>query len=138
MPWQAHIFVGERVHDYDEVRAVFDKLGYKHGDIDDDELQEEEFSAQITAYGVQHEVSVQFYQEQEGGIEFPVSRSDPYTDALVGIKLTQRYEPGIFNSGWPHGREEPFELDLEELGKVLAQVRKWWPDAKILMMDVFS
>jgi hypothetical protein len=39
MPWQAQLFIGVPVHDDEEVREVFQKLG-RH-DLDADDLEEE-------------------------------------------------------------------------------------------------
>lgn len=141
MPWQAHLYVGERVATFDDVRRVFAKLGHIDP-ITDEDIDYKETPAlkkTITLDGQTFNVTVEFEQESEGGSSFP---SDPangdYTDALIGIALTRRYSAAILDRAYEHGgRPEPFRLDLVEIHSILDQVHVWWPDAELFMFEVF-
>jgi hypothetical protein len=61
MPWQGHLFIGERVSTNADVRAIFTKLGYT-GDLSDEEINDKSPSVSKTVElkGVVYPVSITF------------------------------------------------------------------------------
>lgn len=146
MPWQAHLFIGEVVHDYVEIKEVLDKLGIDYSHImDNDDLFSGEAYKKVILHipgelgttGKNFTVAIQPMKESEGGTCFPVNKSNPYTDAIVGFELTSRYDPSILDRDYKHGRPEPFVINLNEANVLLQQVRKFWPEAQLIMWDNF-
>lgn len=144
MPWQGHLFIGERVSTNADVRAIFTKLGYT-GDLSDEEINDKmpSVSKTVELKGVTYPVSITFSMEtDDGAYELPSGPDEDIdtshdTYAYVGFALTSRYSPAILDRAYEHGRVDPFELDLEEIQIILAQARTWWPDCKVLMCDCF-
>ena len=150
MPWQAQLFIGERVHDDEEAKQVFIKLGVSELDgqkietLTGDELEEalwnmgavDRFAWVPTANGEHEnkEVQIMFRREGEGGCSWPVERDEDYSDAIVGFALTTRYAPGILTR--KGSRPEPFEFDPQDILDILESVHAWWPDAKALLWSV--
>lgn len=134
MPWQAHLFVGQGVRTYSDVRLIFGKLGVEKErmDIADWAVGEIVVKRQLTV----GEVKIRFVFEAESGDSFPVPRNAPI-NAFVGFPLTSRYKGAILDRKFPNGRPEPFRLDLVEIQLILDQVRVWWPEAEILMYEIF-
>ena len=147
MPWQAQLFIGVSVHDNEEVREVFQKLGRHDLDaLDADELEEElweepsvkkELWVPEGSESVKQEITIYFQRESEGGSDWPVPRDEAYTDAIVGFALTSRYRPAILDKGHEHGRPEPFEFNPQDILDILEQVHAWWPEAKALLVECF-
>jgi hypothetical protein len=159
MPWQGHLFIGQKVHDYGEVIEIFQKLGVTELDALGEKLKsasdentksdiEQEVqealwdmsSVERTIHykGVDWPVRIDFAHEGEGGADFPVDKDERYTDAAVCFHLTQRYRGAILDFEDQHGgRHEPFAFDPLELQEILVQVRSWWPDAQVLIWTVF-
>ena len=142
MPWQGHLWIGESVSNWEEVRAIYDKLGIDYKDIKDEWNDffrnphlpgaKRQVRYKDTTFGV----SITFEHEGEGGMRFP--NNEVYSDALVGFQITSRYSPAVIDS-WcgTGGRPEPFEFDPQDLVDILKQVREWWPDAKCIIWTNF-
>jgi hypothetical protein len=143
MAWQAQLFIGVAVHDNEEAREVFQKLGDNHelesfeGEDLEEELYETTLKRTILHKGMSKEVEIFFRQECEGGQEWPVRRTEAYSDAIVGFALTSRYLPAILDEGHVHGRPEPFEFDAHEICGILESVHEWWPEAKAMIWGVW-
>lgn len=152
MPWQAHIWIGVKIHDYVEARQALLALEkgpgvkLKHGPAGagstvagtvDELLPDIAFLVPLVYKGKSVVAKATMEVDREHGVTFPVPNSRVYTAALVGIHLTSRYSPAILDEGHRNGRPEPFELDLDALQDLLAQVRGWWPEARVLMMDIW-
>lgn len=138
MPWQAHLFVGVPVHNYDEVRAVFTKLGIGTAlAVKDEDLSGVSKRASVKHRGKVFRVAIAFMREYEGGCEFPVGIEEKYTDAIVGFELTSRYKGAILDAKEPNGRPEPFVFDPNDCAAILKQVREWWPAARLMIWDNF-
>jgi hypothetical protein len=115
MPWQAQLFIGVPVHDYDEARQILGNLGAVLKGYDDEILGETAVSKTVNFRGKARPITVAFMQESEGGCPFPVPKSEPYTDAIVGFDLTARYSPALLDEGHKTGRPEPFCFDPLEV-----------------------
>ena len=143
MPWQAQLFIGQRVHDAHEAREIFQKLGCHTLEyLNDEELEEElwndpKFDRYAFHKGENIEVEIRFRRECEGGCPWPVPRTDDYSDAIIGFALTSRYAPAILDKGHSHGRSEPFEFEPHDICEILDKVREWWPEAKAIIWDVW-
>ena len=149
MPWQGHLFIGQKVHNYDEVRAIFKTLGKTNWTLDgepypydDEALSNDEYDdiQQTIEYrGNKIEVAIRLRIEGEGGCDFPAEQDErDYTDAMVGFALTRRYRGAILDAGFEHGgRPEPFVFDPLEIQAILDQVRVWWPEAQALIWTIF-
>lgn len=136
MPWQAHLFIGERVHDFDEARAIYLKLdpNVKFPDDVYDEWPEVPFELKL--HGKSYDLGCSLFIEGEGGYPWP--SEDKYnTGAMVCIPITSRYSPSILDRAHMCGRPDPFEINLEEVTDLLNQVRETWPDAQFMICDRF-
>jgi len=147
MPWQAHLFIGERVIDQTDVRRILTTLQHPDASLSDDDLDASvedrtdfETPFTLTYKGRQFSLPATLYIEGEAGGD-PLPRKARFRDensfALFGIQITSRYKGTLLDLGTPHGRPDPFVLDLAALADLLRQVRERWPAAEILMMDVF-
>jgi hypothetical protein len=78
MPWQAQLFIGQRVHDNHEAREVFQKLGWhvleylNDAELEDALWEDPGFKWTIMHKGVSKEVEIFFRREMEGGCDWPV------------------------------------------------------------------
>jgi len=146
MPWQAHLFIGEPIATYEQAAAILIKLGADPAQVEakKDELDyhaPEDLGTpkrSITYRGVVHEVAPAVFVEGEAGDSFP--EQDPKamnTFAMVCFPLTTRYSPEILDVGNPHGRPDPFIIDMDGVADILRQVREWWPEAQFMVCDVF-
>lgn len=138
MPSQAQLYIGQRVHDFEEIEALYKKLGVDTTDVDPEDpytLYDCEKSVKLNYQGEEVTLLLGFHYDNEGS--FPVPRDEDYSSALVGISLTSRYAPTLLDRGHEHGRPDPFELDLGALASLLEQVRTFWPEAEVLMMDIW-
>jgi len=139
MPWQAQLFIGQRVHNWDEVRAIYKKFGHVLSE-DDLELEETQWDLPTIPFsfnwdGEQWNVHASFRREPEGGCPFPVDKLEDYSDAAIVFDLTSRYKGAILDGQYEHGRPEPFEFEVEDVLHILNQVRKKWPEAKAIIWD---
>jgi hypothetical protein len=166
MPWQGHLLIGQRVHDWVEVLEIFRTLGVHEFDALYDRTQkpgydplgedrdwsddlnveiqeaiwdmETKLERTIVHKGVTYEVQIEFRHEGEGGALFPVPKDEEYTDACVYFSLTQRYRGAVLDFAHEKGgRPEPFEFDPQDIAHVLAQVNEWWPEAKAMIWTKF-
>lgn len=135
MPWQAQLFIGVPVHDYDEARQILGKLGAFLKGYDDESLCNTAANKTVNFRGKVRQITIGFSREAEGGCPFPMPKSEPYTDAIVGFYLTARYSPALLDEGHKHGRPEPFCFDPLEVADLLKQVREWWPEAQAIIWD---
>lgn len=132
MPDQGQLFIGEITSSYEQVRDVLEKLGVSV-DVGDQTLEDAlcddlfHLEKYVVDDGKTRRVKVEFHWSSETGPD----------ESLVGIELTSRYSPAILDEGMPHGREEPFVVDVERIQTILAQVREWWPDARLILWTVF-
>lgn len=97
-------------------------------DPEDYHYVEESAVRQLTIRGKTFSVPVSLYFESEAGTP---------CYGYVGFQLTSRYRAAVIDDGHEHGRPDPFVLDLDVLGEILRDVRRWMPEAQILLMDVF-
>lgn len=145
MPYQAHLFIGERVGTFDDARGVLRRLGVRDDQMPEDEEEFDEHlrdglaesfalpERQIIYRGTQY-AAIPFLFAEEFPAEEPTS---DYTCALIGIPLTSRYRGAILDVDYVRGgRPEPFEINLDDAADLLRQVQEWWPTAKLLMMDI--
>ena len=143
MPWQGHLFIGQKVRNYQEAAEIFKSLGVEIEAFDNDEDAWEVFDGislkkEVEYQGVNYPIEIDFMHESEGGYDFPVANDEDYTDAAVAFHLTQRYSGAILDHEHQHGgRPEPFEFDPIELDVILREVRTWWPNAKLMIWTVF-
>ena len=93
MSWQAHIFVGERVHNFKEIEKIAQSFNMKL-DVPVEERKNwpsiqdvwnESFPPKFifTYDGKTFSDTPEFLVESEGGNEFPVHHNVKYTDAIV-------------------------------------------------------
>ncbi len=145
MPWQGQLYIGQRIHNIDEARAVLTAL-HRAGDDriperdeDDDDIGElPSLTRNVVHAGKPFTVQVEVHQTEEGGVSFPVPASEPYTDALIGFELTARYRGAILDAAFTSGgRPEPFAVDVAAVADILRQVREWWPSAEVLILTMF-
>jgi hypothetical protein len=147
MPWQGHLFIGERVHSYQEAAEVFKSLGLEIKPFSSEEdawdvFDQAHVSKEIDHRGVKYTAEITLIVEREGGVDFqfdkPIPTDEPYTDAAVAFHLTQRYRGEILDHEHQEGgRPEPFDFDPEDLVSILKQVREWWPKAQVMIWTVF-
>ena len=147
MPWQAQIFIGQRVHSTQEAVGILRSLGVDLSVLDEDPERMDDldgwqirfrFPSHSIAYaGQTFEVRPQYMEETEGGGPFGGRPENDYTDAIVGFNLTSRYEGAILDHATENGRPEPFYIDVEGLSDILRQVREWWPEAQAMVWNVF-
>lgn len=138
MPTQAQLYIGERVHDFEEIEALYEKLGVDTAAADPEDpytLYDCQKPVTLNYRGETVTLSLGFYNDNEGS--FPVPKDEAYSSALVGIALTSRYAPTLLDRGHEHGRPDPFEVDVGALADLLEQVRDFWPEAEVLMMDIW-
>lgn len=138
MPWQGHIYIGQKVRSYEEARSILANLDddpdRDWDSMDIEALRASCFDASVHLHGNEFHVCVGLMEEWEGG--------DPYTyddspDAMVGFGLTSRYKGSILDKDCENGQTEPFEFDPSDITEILSQVRKWWPEAKAIIWTVF-
>jgi hypothetical protein len=140
MPWQAQLFIGQPVHNGQEVIDILKGLGVEttstRYEIDEDhEIEMTTLKKAIIVKRKAVKVDIELYIEEEGGVRWPVDKNEDYTDALIGFPLTSRYVAGLLNT--KESRPEPFVFDPLEVYDILTQVRAWWPQAQAMLWDVF-
>lgn len=150
VPWQAHFWIGVRIYDFADMRNALLALEAAPGaklvtgplgpnslvaTATESQLEDSCFEIPLSYKGMPVWGTAYAVVDQKHGVEFPVPRTSDYTAALVGIQLTSRYEPSILDARHPHGRPEPFEVDLDALQDLLAQVRTWWSEAQVLLLE---
>lgn len=134
MPWQGHLFIGQRVHDKKEAAAIMRKLA--PASLSTKNIKDTPIAKTIRYRGKKFSVKIEFLFEVEGGAVLPMKGD--YTDAMVGFALTRRYRGVILDEEYQNGgRPEPFPFDPTELTKILKQVRKWWPEAQTLIWTIW-
>jgi hypothetical protein len=148
MPWQGHLWIGEPVHNYEEVREALLRAGASKDELpeQDDELYEVNV---VIDDKIKHlpcvpddndEYFVEFLHEGESGCPFPpqdkYEQQSPF--ALVGFPITMRYKGEILDREFVEGgRPDPFVINLDEVHQLLEAVHKFWPQAQLLLMDNF-
>lgn len=137
MPHQAHLFIGQPVRDYLEIREVFGKLDVQTSGISDDELFEKSIGKTVALdYGGRKlDVQISLHWELEDGNPFPVPGTVDATTVAVAVALTGRYRGKILDGSEPHGRPDLFCFDPEEILGLLSQVRQFWPEARVFVWD---
>jgi hypothetical protein len=142
MAWQAQLYIGVKVHSLPEAKRVLAGLGVSDFPHESKSwyYKYPEKQSKIVYKNVTYPVNVSFQFEPEGGSvisvdEVPQEEKRSYTDAIVGFPLTARYKGEILDVDEENGRPEPFEIDIEGCSDILSQVRKWWPEAQLLMWD---
>jgi len=148
MPWQAQLFIGKRIRTFNNIRAIFDELGIDHSQASDENLRYPEdcgpplvkkVTLTLDDFSFTAEMTAMF--ECEGGSDFPAVDTlmieEAYTDAIIGLPLTGRYRPSILDRAHEHGRPEPFTINLHEAAELLGQVQAFWPDAELLLWDMY-
>lgn len=147
MPAQAQLFVGVPINIPADLSAVAKRFGVHLTDPKDLHKSGEEFS--------QAQLTIQV-EGQPRAVELLIASDEGYEDwglrgpvintitgqggdswLLVGVDLTSRYFPSILDAGWPHGRPDPFVLDLERLTRIRNEVREQWPEAEIILQEVW-
>lgn len=149
MPWSSQIFIGVPLVDVEDAIKVLKKFDIATPEYADD-LEWEDFEdtedmvQEIVINGVTHELcfELQFSDSSDLGKDCcPKETSNSgHTmsyGVLFGAELTSRYAPSVIDTDWEHGRSDPFVLDLELLMKIRHEVGKFFPEAEILLMDVF-
>jgi hypothetical protein len=147
MPWQSHLWIGEPVHNYQEVRDAFLCAGVSKAEMPrkndnlytvridiSDKIRHLPFVPDGNKY------TINFVWEAESGVYFPpeseLDEQSPF--ALVGFQITGRYEGKILDRDYADdGRPDPFVIDLDEVQMLLNEVHLWWPEAKFMIMDNF-
>jgi len=141
VPTQAHLHVGIPINSPADLVRAAQRFGVtppaNQRDLDDWEAAFSSVALTIEGQPVGLDIR---WDDDVGPWQQPYQNTvtgkpgDSYT--MIGAQLTSRYSPAIVDEGWTRGgRSEPFVLDLIRLAKILAAVRKVWPEAEILMMD---
>ena len=136
MPWQGHLFIGQPVRNYQELRDILTKLGIENDKTPDDELFDGSMckAVELELKGATYKASIVAYWEQEGGARFPATSG--CSDAAVALNLTSRYRGAILDAAYTRGgRPEPFVFDPNDILELLRQVREFWPEAQALIWD---
>ncbi len=137
MPWQGMLYIGECVRDPDDVVAIAHKIGGTVPDVA--ELLNEDNQVirlvQVEYGGVTHLCTVQHRREFEEGCPWPSAATEKSTDAVVGFAITGRYNGGIIGGSDPSS--QPQTINVEAVLALLSDVRRWWPDAELLLWDNF-
>ncbi len=139
MPWQGDLFIGETVKDKTEAEAVYAKLGIR--------IEKHDFEEEPDVFnGTGDERFVNFKGRKLRVYVYGMCDSETCEKA-VAFNLTDRYKGSVldidcvhkdgYRAGEPSGRYDPFIFDPQDLVDVLAQVREWWPDAKVFIWDRF-
>lgn len=147
MPWQAHLWIGERILNGTDARRVLATLGLDPRKVPDDPEALQDFADEhlrtrvtLSCRGVTKSLPVHLVIEREAGASYPItSGADLSCFALVGVQITSRYQGTLLDAGHPGGRPDPLVLDLDELRALRDAVRQQlpWPAAEVLMMDLF-
>lgn len=145
MPWSSQICIGERVSNYDEIKNIFKKLGDDISNlIDESDLRDHNKIFTITVRDKIFTISIQAHIESESGAPFPTN-DKLNTGAAVMLTITGRYSPEILDLFSQQqysifkqlGRPDPFYIDIELCKEVLEEVHRFWPDAQLMIMDMF-
>lgn len=149
MPWQAHLWIGVPVANDQQARDALAQLGRPDlvdqvddvvsnvADVFDNAQPPVTIPVRLEHGGlVLDPPCVKFRREAEGGSDWPAPSNESYTDAVIGFQITSHFAPTLLDAGHPHGRSEPFIIDVDACQRFLAQVRKHWPQAQLLMWDM--
>ena len=109
MPTQGDLFIGEPAKDRAEAEAIYRKLG----------IDGRGAERTVTYKGRQFLIYIYGMQDV-----------DSYERA-VAFNLTRRYRGAILDID--RERTDPFTVDPQDLANLLAEVRTWWPDAKVFL-----
>lgn len=123
MPWQGHLFIGQPFSTLEEGEAILKKLGIE---VNQEYGLFESGAPRKIEYGLGTiTVRIEAMEETEGG----------ETERAVAFNLTNRYRGAVLDAEYPHGRDEPFIVDIDAVAYILKQVREWWPEAECLIWD---
>ena len=138
MPWQGHLWIGEKPKSLEDVADIWKRLGQDVNLNQEPEdisvaLEYIHIDTEITVDGIEMPVTISFATEWErlGSMGEILKRE---MDMLVGFKLTSRYRGSILDKG-DKGRPEPFEVDIAKTKDILEQIRTKmnWPEANVYM-----
>src|SRR5688500_18745739 len=101
MPWQAHVFIGERLHDLQDARRILAVLGDDRATLPDGALRDalahgdEGVPITLTHAGRAFDLAIKVEAEGESEVELPDHRApedrEDDTWAVMGVALTSRY-----------------------------------------------
>lgn len=136
MPWSGHLFIGQPVRDYAELRAVLTKLDIPCERASDDfELFDGSFGRQIALKLHDRTFYAWLAAELSDDFLFPAHPGES-TGAAVALRLTNRYKGAVLDADAQSGRTDPFCFDPEDIAELLRQVRIFWPEAQAMIWDV--